>query len=347
MSEPDSNRAVNPENPATPANTAADSPELAGWLGKRESRRELIDPAGVEGMAVALDHPGPIPGPGDPLPAGWHWMYFAARVRPAEIGADGHPARGGFLPPVPLPRRMWAGGRVTLHAPIRVGEELVRESEITAITPKTGRSGAMVFVTARHRISGPAGLAIEEEQDIVYREAEGPAQSQTKESRTKESPTKDSPTAAKAETGGDGPPATGSPAAGSAEAGRVVAGRDGDGRVDWRRTITPGPVLLFRYSALTFNGHRIHYDRSYVTGVEGYPGLIVHGPLTATLLLGLAAEKTGRPFRRYAFRGRRPLFDTAPFELMGRMDEDGQGCELWAADPDGNVAMTATVEFAE
>lgn len=283
--------------------------EFADWIGRRETVREIAAVEAAAGMIATLDRDEAPPRPGDPLPPLRHWMFFNPKVRPGEIGPDGHPKRGLFLPPVPLPRRMFAGARVSFHAAIGLGEEMTRESEITDIVRKTGRSGELVFVTIRHRVSAAAGLAIEEEQDIVYRDVAGPAMT---------------PTA-------------------------VAAERE---NFDWRRTITPDPVMLFRYSALTFNGHRIHYDRPYVTGVEGYPGLVVHGPLTATLLLDLARDSIGRPVKSFAFQGKRPLFDTAPFEIMGRMNRtedggDGNSCTVWAADPDGNVAMTASVEFGE
>ncbi len=308
MSEPKEN----------PANAGAGAGEFADWIGRRETVRETANLSAAEGMFATLDRASPrhaspdpatpdrdSPAPrlGDPLPPLWHWMFFAPKVPPADLGPDGHPSRGLFLPPVPLPRRMFAGARITFHAPIPLGAEMTRESEIINIVRKQGRSGELVFVTQRHRISTGGAPAIEEEQDIVYRDIAAPAQT---------------PTAIKSEPG----------------------------TAQWRRAIAPDPVLLFRYSALTFNGHRIHYDRDYVTGVERYPGLVVHGPLTATLLMQLATDATGRPAGRFAFQGKRPLFDTAPFEIFGRMEPDGESCALWAADPEGNVAMTASVGFA-
>ena len=173
-----------------------------------------------------------------------HWLYFLPEARESDLGPDGHPARGGFLPPVALPRRMWAGGRVDFLSPIPLGAEMTRRSTIIDIVDKSGSSGPMTFVVVRHEISLQGRLAVREEQDIVYRGASG----------------QDAPAAA------DG-------ASASAE------------RYDFRRCVAPGPVELFRYSALTFNGHRIHYDRDYATGAEGYPGLVVHGPLIATMLV--------------------------------------------------------------
>ena len=205
-------------------------------------------------------------------------MFFHTRgaARARGIGADGHPKRGGFLPDVPLPRRMWAGGRLAYsERAIRVGEAIRRSSEIAKVDVKQGRSGTLVFVLVKHRIEGAGGGSIEEEHDIVYRDA----------------PQKGAP----------------APTPPSAPTG-----------ASWTQTITPDPVLLFRYSALTFNGHRIHYDQPYVTRVEGYPGLIVHGPLISTLLLELLRrEQPQRRLVRYSFRAVSPLFDTAPFTVSG------------------------------
>jgi 3-methylfumaryl-CoA hydratase len=181
------------------------------------------------------------------LPELWHWLYFLPHARQSEIGPDGHPKRGGFLPPVPLPRRMWAGGRLEWIKPLVVGDAIERTSTIQSVTHKSGRTGDLIFVLVRHEISNAAGIALTEEHDIVYRDAPAP----------------------------DDKPVT--PTAAPSDA-------------TWTKTIHPDDVLLFRYSALTFNGHRIHYDRRYVTEVEGYPGLIVHGPLIATLLVDLVRQ---------------------------------------------------------
>ena len=277
--------------------------DFTDWIGRREEAHDVATLSSVAGMIATLDRDGAAPKIGDAVPPLWHWMYFAPMARASEIGADGHPRRGGFMPPVPLPRRMFAGGRSTFHAPIRIGDEISRQGEFANVTRKVGRSGELVFVTVRYRITTPEGLAIEEEQDIVYRDGAAPART---------------------------------PATSQAE----IA--DGD----WRRTVTPDPVMLFRYSALTFNGHRIHYDHPYVTGVEGYPGLVVHGPLIATLLADLGRDESGRPLHRFAFRAKSPLFATAPFTVSGRMAADGQSCTLAAVAPDGAIAMTAEAELA-
>ena len=272
------------------------------WIGRSEESLDSIDPLRARAMQAALDDPGPLLGPGDALPPLWHWLYFWTVAAAADLGPDGHPVRGGFLPPIDLPRRMWAGSRVAFPRPLRIGAQATRRSEITEVRLKEGRSGPLAFVTVRHQVSTDEGVCIEEEQDIVYRAA-----------------------AALGTVPRPGEPAPATTA--------------------WRRDIDPDPVLLFRYSALTFNGHRIHYDRPYATEIEGYPGLIVHGPLIATLLLQLAGDETGRPPARFAFQAKRPLFDTAPFEILGRMEADGASCALWATDPEGKVAMTASVGF--
>ena len=218
-----------------------------------------------------------------------------------EVGADGHAEKGGFLPPVPLPRRMWAGSRFTFRAPLLIGDVATKVSTIQKVEHKSGRSGELVFVTVRHEVSGSAGLAIEEEHDIVYRPA--------------------------AEPGAPAP----APVAAPVEA-------------DWRRPINGDPVLLFRYSALTFNSHRIHYDHPYVTGVEGYPGLIVHGPLIATLLLdGLRRAKPDAQITAFAFRAIAPTFHIDPFAVCGKITGAGKA-SLWA-EKSGALAMDATAEF--
>jgi 3-methylfumaryl-CoA hydratase len=276
-----------------------DAALLQGWVGRRETRTDLCDARRVADLAATLDRDAP-PLPGAPLPPGWHWMFFNAMAPARELGPDGHPRRGGFLPPVPLPRRMWAGGRLDFHAPIPVGATLRRESEIAAVDLKQGRSGAMVFVRVRHAVHADGVLALTEAHDIVYRAAPKP--------------------------GAPSPPAE-SPPTGAV----------------WRQDNVADPVLLFRYSALTANGHRIHYDHPYVTEVEGYPGLVVHGPLTATLLMALAETRMERPLRSFSFRNRAPLFAGAPIALAGAPRPQGDAM-VWAATGDGALATEATVE---
>jgi 3-methylfumaryl-CoA hydratase len=264
----------------------------------------VICPERVSQMAATLDLEN-APRTRERLPPGWHWLFFNPAARASELGADGHPKRGGFLPPVPLPRRMWAGGRLSFHAPLRVGEPAERESEILKIDVKSGKRGALTFVTVRHLLSARGALAIEEEQDIVYREASPPGS----------------------------PAPTPQPAPEGAE---------------WSREIRPDPTLLFRYSALTFNGHRIHYDRPYATEVEGYQDLVVHGPLTATLLMQFAGEcRPGRDLSRFQFRGVHPLFVTMPFTLQGKEEQAPPSTiALWARSPAGELAMSASAQFA-
>jgi 3-methylfumaryl-CoA hydratase len=277
--------------------------DFASWIGRSRAETETLDARLVRWLAATLERPdGSDARVGQALPAGWHWTLFAPVAAQSSLGRDGHPSRtGDFLPPTSQPRRMWAGGRLVFHAPVPVGTELRRESEITGVEPKSGRSGRMVFVVVRHRILAGGVLAIEEEHDIVYREAPAP---------------------------GSAPP--------------VAAPPPPCATAPWRRRIEPDAVLLFRYSALTANGHRIHYDHPYVTGVEGYPGLVFHGPLTATLLMALAETGFGRPLTRFEFRNKAPLFADAPFEIAGMPDAGGDAATLWAATPAGGLATEAS-----
>jgi 3-methylfumaryl-CoA hydratase len=264
-----------------------DIEHLQQWVGKTETRSDLVTAAPIAALAATLDIEMDYPKAGDVLPPLWHWLYFLPHPRQSELGPDGHAKRGGFLPPVELPRRMWAGGRVEFHHPLRVGETITRTSRIVDVKLKEGRSGRLVFVLVRHEI----GDALTEEHDIVYRDLT--------------------------------PPLDPSPAPAAAV---------------WERVVKPDDVLLFRYSALTFNGHRIHYDRRYATEVEGYPGLVVHGPLIATLLVGLVR----RNLTRFEFRAVSPIFDTGSFSVCGKPDDDGKTIRLWAKTQAGALAMTAT-----
>lgn len=284
---------------------AASLVHMQSWTGRTEIFSDEITAAPVRGLSATLDRDDALPVKGTVLPPLWHWLYFLPHHRQSQIGADGHAERGGFLPPVPLPRRMWAGGRVHWEQanPLRVGEAVQRTSRIVSITHKAGRTGDLVFVLVRHEVHNAQGLALTEEHDIVYRAA---AQA------------------------GDAVP---SPQA--AETG-----------AQWQRKVTPDDVLLFRYSALTFNGHRIHYDRRYVTEVEGYPGLIVHGPLIATLLVDLVRrEKHAAVLKSFTFKALRPTFDLHPFVLNGQPCEDGKGARLWAQDHEGWLTMQASAEW--
>jgi 3-methylfumaryl-CoA hydratase len=291
--------------PMSAAATVSDA-DLAiwrGWLGRTEQHSDFVHAAALNAWAVTLDRDDPPARPGDAAPPLSHWMFFAALARQSQLGPDGHPQRGGFLPPVPLPRRMWAGGRLQFHHPLHVGDEVSRTSRIVSVDAKSGRSGALAFVTVRHEVANAGGVAIVEEHDIVYREAPRP---------------------------------------GAAAATPQPAATD----ETFSRRIVPDPVLLFRYSALTFNGHRIHYDRSYVTEVEGYPGLIVHGPLIATLLMDLLRRERPRAkVKRFEFIAKSPLFDIHPFDVCGRFQGE-QGVALWARSHQGALAMQASAELA-
>ena len=281
---------------------------LQTWQGKSDTLSDFLTAMPVAALSATLDRDDPAPAAGTALPPLWHWLYFLPHARQSEIGPDGHPQRGGFLPPVPLPRRMWAGGRLRWDAtnPLRVGQEVQRTSTIQSIQHKAGRSGELLFVLVQHQLRNAQGLALTEEHDIVYRSAAQP---------------------------GEAAPAPQKPPL--------------DGQAVWSRSITPDDVLLFRYSALTFNGHRIHYDRKYVTEVEGYPGLIVHGPLIATLLLDLLRRSLpGAQVATFDFRAVRPAFDLHPFSVHGKPSADGKTVELWAQDHEGWLTMQGTATLA-
>jgi 3-methylfumaryl-CoA hydratase len=274
--------------------------DLSKWTGRTQRRVDWINPNHLAAWNATLDRDDPFPSEGDPVPPGFHWTLFPPLARQSELGPDGHAKRGGFLPPVPLPRRMWAGSRITFREPPRVGEKVEQVSVIEKIEEKSGRAGALVFVTVRHTITGPRGQAIEEEQDLVYREAPKPG--------------------ATAASGATEP---------------APRGR-------WSRRIAPDDVLLFRYSALTFNGHRIHYDRRYVTTEEGYAGLVVHGPLIATLLLDLLRrELPAATVERFRFRGLRPTVDVSPFTVEGSPGDSSGHVRLWSTDNQGQTGMEA------
>jgi len=274
------------------------------WVGRGQTLEDTIDPCRARALQASLDDAGAPLDAGDPLPPLWHWMYFWTLAQGSTLGPDGHAARGGFLPPIDLPRRMWAGSRVTFNHPLPLGAAATRRSTIAGIRFKEGRSGQLAFVTVRHEVSAQGALCITDEQDIVYREAAKPG-------------------------------------------GKDAPGEDAPKDTTWTRRIDPDPVLLFRYSALTFNGHRIHYDQPYATGVEGYPGLIVHGPLLATLMVELARIEIPRTrIAQFQFRALSPIFDTAPFTVAGRLDEDKKGADLWIANPQGRLAMRGRIDLA-
>jgi 3-methylfumaryl-CoA hydratase len=274
--------------------------DLSQWVGRGELRTDRIDQRVAQALAATLDRDPETLEEGAELPPLWHWVYFTPNARASEIGTDGHPKRGGFLPPVDLPNRMWAGGRLTFEQPLRVGEAVTRISRTARCERKTGRNGELVFVTVEHTVSSERGVCLVEEQDIVYRQPAAP--------------------------------------------GASLAGEQARGSAALRQRIHPDPVLLFRYSALTFNSHRIHYDQAYATREEGYPGLVVQGPLAATLLLEtFRAAHPAKRIRRFVFRAVGPLFDTADFDLCGQFTGP-DSADLWT-DCDGRLAMKAEVTF--
>jgi 3-methylfumaryl-CoA hydratase len=279
---------------------SASTEKLDDWLDKQAVVEDDITAFPLKALAATLDREES----GNTVPPLWHWLYFLPVAPLSEVGPDGHPKRGGFLPPVPLPRRMWAGGRLTFHAPLKIGEHAKRISAIANIEDKTGRSGRLVFVTVQHTIEVDGELKLEEEHDIVYRDA-------PQEGARPQQPAP----APEGET--------------------------------WRRTIDADAVMLFRYSALTFNGHRIHYDHPYVTQVEGYPGLVVHGPLIATLLVDLVRRELPQAtLQSFAFRAHRPTFADQPFMVCGKPAADGKTIDLWAKDHQGYLTMRATAALA-
>lgn len=275
-----------------------DLDHLRQWIGRTEEKSEMVTTALVERFKATFDQDGTLR-EGDAAPQLLHLCLAPPTAPTSALGPDGHPARGGFLPPVALPRRMWAGGAFSFIEDIRIGETVTRRSTIRDISVKEGRSGTLCFVTVDHLIESAGRRVVEERQDIVYRDVEA--------------------------SGGAKPRGEAAP-----------AGR-------YRRQVIPSAALLFRYSALTFNGHRIHYDNPYARSEEGYPGLIVHGPLQATQLVQFAAEIHGKAPRLFQFRSISPLFDIADYTLNAT--EDGEGMRLWTSYVDGPVAMEARASW--
>jgi 3-methylfumaryl-CoA hydratase len=283
---------------------SSDSPvnleHLRSWIGRTEMASDVITQVPMTALSATLECDDPPPRLGDAVPPLWTWMYFLPIHRMSELGYDGHVERGGFLPPVSLPRRMIAGGNLSFFKPLRVGDEVSRTSRIVEVSYKEGRSGPLVFVRIAHEISLARDIALVEEQEIVYRGLAKPN----------------------------------NPA---------PVGRRSSSVAQWSRDIHPDEVLLFRYSALTFNGHRIHYDQQF-TVEEGYPGLIVHGPLIATLLADVLRRNHPTAIvREFRFRSVRPIFNTGPFTVAGCLGPDQKSAKLWALDQYEWLAMEADV----
>ena len=270
------------------------------WIGKTEVATQCAELWPVCGLYAVLDK-APAPIIGDPLPPCGHWLYFTPMVGQSKIGFDGHPERGDFLPPIAVPRRMWAASDISFHAPIRLGDDLEKSARIADVSLKEGATGALVFVTVENEYRVAGMLALSEKQSLVYRDHPKPDEA---------------------------PPP---PRAAPAEA-------------EWSEMIEPDPVMLFRYSAITFNGHRIHYDHPYVTGEEGYPNIIVQGQLIATLLLDTFATRNpdSEP-KRFSFRAMKPLFSGEPFFAEGAKNDAG-GFDLWARNDAGHLTLSAKLE---
>jgi 3-methylfumaryl-CoA hydratase len=274
-----------------------DLDHLRQWIGRSTEATDTVTAQLVKGLRATLFLEIGEPRPGDAAPLTVHWCLAQPVFPASELGPDGHPARGGFLPPVPLPRRMWAGGELELFEPLWVGDEVTRTSRISDVTMKTGSTGVLCFVSVEHLITTSRGTAIRERQDIVYRDVTAPAVS----ARPAAAPT-----------------------------------------AQHRESHIADPVLLFRYSALTFNGHRIHYDRDYVTKVEGYPGLIFHGPMQAALQVELAAKLHGNAPKKFSYRGVQPLFE-GRFSVNANVTDAGM--ETWTANADGQPTMKGTATW--
>ncbi len=278
-----------------------DSDYLSQWIGHKQSIEEILSAEPLLRMAATLDKEPRQLVVGDEVPALWHWAYFLTPTRASELGRDGHAALGDFLPPVPLPRRMWAGSKLDFIQPLRVGDLAREESSIRDVTVKQGRTGNLCFVEVEHCIFVGEQLRLSETHNIVYRDVKQAGE-------------------------------------------ESVLPPEAPNDSQWSREVIPTSTLLFRYSATTFNAHRIHYDLDFCRLQEGYPGLVFHGPLTATLLLELALENNpGASIKSCDFRAYGPLFDNAPFTLNGKMD--GNKAEMWAANADNRLAMKASLSF--
>lgn len=277
--------------------SAIDIDHLRGWVGRERIREDVLSVFPAQALGALLDRE-QLPAVADTLPPTWQWLYFNEAVRQRELGADGHGKTGGFLPPVPLPRRMWASGEFFCERPLRIGEPAEQRSVVSSVELKQGSSGTLVFVSVEHHTSQGGRRCLFEKQHLVYREMpSGPS--------------------------------------------FLPAGEPAPSTADFQVPLQPDPVLLFRYSALTFNGHRIHYDRNYATRQEHYPALVVHGPLLATLLAEQVARQCpGESIGRFSFRALRPVFDSDQLLLCG--SRRGETLELWVVNQQGLVCTTAS-----
>lgn len=278
--------------------------QFQDWVGKSESAADILTIAPMEGLAATLDRDDTAFSLGDALPPLWHWLYFLETAKQSALAEDGHPHRGNFLPPIPLPRRMWAGSRLNFIRPLLIGESIQRTSTIRSIRLKQGRSGNLGFVCVAHELSDNSGVVLQEEHDIVYRDM--PSGNVSAKSPLK-----------------------------------------ADEDFDFTRTVTADSTLLFRYSALTFNAHRIHYDRAYAKDVESYLGLVVHGPLLATFLLELLRDNFPEAILTgFSFKAMKPVFDIESFQVCGTKPDNTGNAKLWIADNAGNLCMEARAELA-
>ncbi len=276
---------------------------LRTWIGRISEDDDLLHPRHAHLMAATIGQ-SPLPlQTGAQLPPLWHWLYFLQGLPPTELGADSHPARGGFLPPVPLSNRMWAGGQLDFEGELALGASVRKRSQVVAVDHKLGRSGDLVFVTVRHEVVHEGQTVITERHNIVFKDPNPP------------------------------------------QAASVVAEPSRPAPVHVEH-VTPNTTTLFRYSALTFNGHRIHYDADYCREVEGYPALVIHGPLNATLLAGLAQQVSGQPLRRFEYRGLRPALLGQTLRLEAAADPaDPKRLLLHMVLADGTTSMQATATF--
>lgn len=279
-----------------------DIEDLRKHVGRMIEDHDQASAAPMRGLTVTLERSEPELCAGMAIPPGWHIAYFLPMAPRAKLAADGLPIEAGVLPQMPFPRRMFGGTHMTFHAPILVGDKLRRETELSDIQARSGSTGTIIFTTQTRRIYTPRGLAVTEEYDTAFRE-------EVKAGAKSGIPKRESPPA-------DTP---------------------------WRRSVNVDILTLFRFSAVTFNAHRIHYDRPYAINVEGYPGLVVTGPLLQTYLIDFVRDQNpGKTLRTFVMRAKAPLFDSAPFTLVGRPINGGADAEVWAVTPEGTIAMQAT-----